>query len=157
MKHEESYIKALLSEHTIHEICKILDLWPSQVSRLRKKYGIKCSPQKSKEKEIEGARTGAIRLRELYTFIGEHNPNWKGGISYNNSYHYKKIQAKRYPERIKAREKVHNAIKSGKLIRLPCEKCGETQSHAHHEDYSKPLDVKWFCRKHHREVHGGKH
>jgi hypothetical protein len=64
----------------------------------------------------------------------------------------------RYPERISARQKVGRAIKSGKLTRGPCEVCGETdQVFAHHEDYSKPLEVNWLCRKHHREKHGGKH
>lgn len=27
-------------------------------------------------------------------------------------------------------------------------------SQAHHEDYARPLDVRWLCFKHHRETHG---
>lgn len=71
---------------------------------------------------------------------------------------YKRIQEERYPEKLRARRKVHKAIRSGKLERQPCEVCGITEDiHAHHDDYSKPLEVRWLCRKHHREVHGGKH
>lgn len=83
---------------------------------------------------------------------GENNPNWKGGIS-KNYYHYKKIQMERYPEKIRAREIVYNAVRSGKLHRQPCSVCGEQDTEAHHEDYRKPLDVVWLCRKHHRELH----
>lgn len=88
---------------------------------------------------------------------GSNNPNWKGGISKNN-YHYKKLQVKRYPERVYAREKLAKAVSSGKIKRGKCQVCGKENAHAHHEDYSKPLDVQWFCRDHHREIkHDGKH
>lgn len=65
-----------------------------------------------------------------------------------------KRRAKRHPEKARANRMVSNAVKSGKLIRLPCEKCGNPKSEAHHDDYSKPLDVRWLCFKHHREHHG---
>ena len=39
------------------------------------------------------------------------------------------------------------------MKRLPCEVCGERKTHAHHDDYSKPLEVKWLCKKHHDEHH----
>jgi hypothetical protein len=48
---------------------------------------------------------------------------------------------------------VSNALKSGKLTRQPCEVCNEPRVQAHHDDYSKPLDVKWLCVKHHAERH----
>lgn len=44
-------------------------------------------------------------------------------------------------------------IKAGKLIRLPCEVCNEIKVDAHHDDYNKPFDVRWLCRKHHVEHH----
>jgi hypothetical protein len=47
-----------------------------------------------------------------------------------------------------------NAIRDGRLIRQPCEVCGSEPAQAHHDDYSKPLDVRWLCRKHHLEHHG---
>jgi len=54
--------------------------------------------------------------------------------------------------KVRARTAVNHAIKSGILKREPCF-CGETRTQAHHDDYAKPLDVRWLCLKHHREVH----
>ncbi len=43
-------------------------------------------------------------------------------------------------------------IKRGKIDRGPCEICQTTiKIEAHHDDYSKPLQVRWFCRPHHVE------
>ena len=44
-------------------------------------------------------------------------------------------------------------ISEGILIKKPCEICGEIKVDAHHDDYYKPLDVRWLCKKHHREHH----
>ncbi len=49
--------------------------------------------------------------------------------------------------------KVSKATKSGRLIRKSCEICGETRTHAHHDDYAKPLDVRWLCSVHHADWH----
>lgn len=43
-------------------------------------------------------------------------------------------------------------LRRGKLERKPCEVCGE-KAQMHHNDYSKPLEVTWLCRKHHLELH----
>lgn len=45
------------------------------------------------------------------------------------------------------------AIKRGVLIKQPCEVCGEVNVDAHHDDYEKPLEIRWLCKNHHREYH----
>ena len=59
----------------------------------------------------------------------------------------------------KARWELRKAVKSGKLIKKPCEVCGSTKRvEGHHfNGYDKPnwLKVKWLCQKHHREAHYG--
>lgn len=61
---------------------------------------------------------------------------------------------KRHPLRYKARMDASNAIRDGRLIRGPCECCGSKRAQAHHDDYSKPLEVRWLCFKCHRAWHG---
>lgn len=48
---------------------------------------------------------------------------------------------------------VAEAIERKRLFRQPCEVCGRTKVQAHHDDYSKPLDVKWLCPHHHKALH----
>ena len=62
--------------------------------------------------------------------------------------------AERYPEKKRAHWTVANALRDGRLTKRPCEACrGEEFIHAHHADYSKPLDVIWLCGDCHRLEH----
>jgi hypothetical protein len=57
------------------------------------------------------------------------------------------------------------AIRDKVLTRMPCEICGITGRksmsngvlssivHAHHDDYNKPLEVRWLCKAHHKKWH----
>lgn len=47
------------------------------------------------------------------------------------------------------------AVRKGRLIRRPCELCGNPVVEGHHDDYGKPLDVRWLCHRHHRALHQG--
>lgn len=58
--------------------------------------------------------------------------------------------------KFKARQIVRREILAGRLKRMPCEKCGETNTHAHHEDHRIPLIVNWYCPSHHLQAHGGR-
>jgi hypothetical protein len=59
-----------------------------------------------------------------------------------------------FRKRKKARNAVSIRLKRGTMKRQPCEVCGAPEGHAHHEDYDRPLDVRWLCETHHRAVHG---
>lgn len=60
---------------------------------------------------------------------------------------------KRNPEKRKAHIMVWSALRSGKLIKKPCEVCGKQKVQAHHSDYTKPLEVQWLCTEHHAREH----
>ena len=59
----------------------------------------------------------------------------------------------KYPNKYKAHGMVARAIRSRKLFKEPCEVCGGAEVHAHHDDYAKPLNVRWLCPAHHKEWH----
>lgn len=59
----------------------------------------------------------------------------------------------KYPEKYKARYTLRNYVRLGKIKKGLCEVCKDSKTQAHHDDYSKPLDVKWLCSKHHKEIH----
>lgn len=65
---------------------------------------------------------------------------------------YQLNHRQRHPDRYRARSAVSNAIRDGRLIKLPCHFCGTTvRVQAHHHDYERPLDVSWECFRCHRE------
>lgn len=54
--------------------------------------------------------------------------------------------------------KIGNAVSQGRLSKPDqCSRCGEStpsrRLHAHHEDYSKPLEIEWICSKCHGMEH----
>jgi hypothetical protein len=60
---------------------------------------------------------------------------------------------KKYPERWAAHIAVNNAVRDGRLVKQPCQKCGDKKVEGHHPDYGRPLHVVWLCPVHHREIH----
>jgi len=67
---------------------------------------------------------------------------------------YLKEYRQKYPNKYKAHNMVNNAVRDGKLFPLPCEVCFKTHDlHAHHDDYAKPLNVRWLCSAHHSQWH----
>jgi len=62
-------------------------------------------------------------------------------------------------DKYRARQAVRRAVKAGKLDKpARCQLCGTSPErreslHAHHHDYSKPLEVEWLCKKCHSKEH----
>lgn len=60
---------------------------------------------------------------------------------------------RKYPERVRAQQIFNHALAKGRIKKSACAKCGAKRVHAHHPDYSKPLDVVFLCSPHHAVVH----
>lgn len=68
--------------------------------------------------------------------------------------HHKQKWVDEHPEKRKAINAANNAVRDGKLKREPCEGCGtEVNVCKHHDDYNKPLEVRWLCSKCHHAHH----
>ncbi len=82
--------------------------------------------------------------------------SYKRNAYAGNQEHYKK-KAKAWKEanreKVRAHDAVYYAIKTGKLTRGKCEECGSPNTHAHHDDYTRKLDVRWLCAVCHAAVH----
>lgn len=61
--------------------------------------------------------------------------------------------AARSPIARAAHIKTGNAIRDGRLKKGACENCGSVRVLAHHDDYLKPLQVRWLCQPCHVRWH----
>ena len=60
-----------------------------------------------------------------------------------------------HPKELWAHHSLRSALRRGLIIRGPCEICGAEETDGHHDDYDKPMQVRWLCRFHHRQAHRG--
>jgi hypothetical protein len=95
-------------------------------------------------KKREACRLSARKVRAINGLSSSHRLNAE-----------KTIQEGRIknPERHLARLAVKKALRSRLIFRKPCYLCGKEKSQAHHENYSKPLEVRWLCAQHHADIH----
>lgn len=104
---------------------------------------------KEEQKAYDAARNKLphrIAMRKKYRIESE-----KGRENYRA---FKRRQSEKFKEKEIAGGKLRHAVRTGKIKKQPCERCGITvRVQGHHEDYSKPLDVMWLCVKHHHERH----
>ena len=68
---------------------------------------------------------------------------------------YLKEYRKSYPKKYLAHNKLNNAIRDGNIENpRVCEICsGIFHVVAHHDDYDKPLQVRWLCSSCHQQWH----
>lgn len=106
----------------------------------------------------EYARKNRNRKREIYRKSAERLEFKEARKIYNQEWRKNngdKLRANRikWIFKDKARQVFKEAVRSGRITRMPCEECGKPKGHGHHPDYSKPLEVKWLCRTHHMRLH----
>lgn len=109
------------------------------------------NPQKAKEEHAEYVKKNREKIRKYYR-------DWYSKNGRNRSIDY--IEAitdwiKKNPKKRKAHLILRNAVKRGKIIKSTiCMKCrGEFKLSAHHNDYTKPLEVEWLCSSCHKLKH----
>lgn len=75
-------------------------------------------------------RVGEFCSHACYSsFIkGPQNPAWNGGWTCSPSGKVREMK-RRHPEKFYAREQVKKALRSGKILRQPCEICGMNKRH----------------------------
>jgi hypothetical protein len=56
-------------------------------------------------------------------------------------------------EKIRIRNFTRYYVKKGKIPKQPCAICKSPFTEAHHENYNKPFEVVWLCKKHHAKIH----
>jgi len=79
-------------------------------------------------------------------------------VRYAYSYTGVQDDPERMAIRNAARKIATKAIRDGVLVRGACEydkpwRHCEGTINAHHDDYAKPLDVRWLCHFHHANLH----
>lgn len=52
-----------------------------------------------------------------------------------------------------ARSYLNVYVRRGKILKQPCSICNAAKAEAHHNDYTKPLEVIWYCRSCHLLLH----
>lgn len=60
-------------------------------------------------------------------------------------------------QKVGARKALNRAVAAGRVLPEPCGECGAPRAQAHHDDYSKPLQVRWLCAGCHSKLHNQKH
>lgn len=112
--------------------------------------------QKHREKRLDAKRKQYLREREsiLEKAKDYFKRNKKRIYAYRkNRYAFDRLGFK---SKMLCRAELRKAILKGIVNKIPCEICGSIVNlHGHHEDYNKPLEVRWLCRKHHFECHRG--
>lgn len=118
----------------------------------------KCNYQRGyRQLHLEGIAEKQVVYRRTPSAVASHD---KSSIKYSQSSKGRAFQQRdrdKFPQEIKARRAVFNAIKAGILIRpSTCESCNEKKFvQGHHESYKEIhwLDVAWLCITCHRELH----
>jgi len=115
---------------------------PGYAAQKRKEWALK-NPERAKE----------IDRQKYLRRKANQPPKPERGPKLTN-HERKKRYFEKHPIKAECMKIYKYAIRRGKLVRGPCSVCGATEGvDGHHTDYTRPLDVVWLCKPHHREAH----
>lgn len=81
----------------------------------------------------------------------------KENISHRKSSRSKNPRQERWkqanPIKVWAHQALRSAVRRGLVIQECCAECGDPNAEAHHDDYERPMSVRWLCRLHHKAEH----
>ena len=123
---------------------------------MRKYLEKKCSDcgKKYKPTGTYSVRCSHCKKPHIKKYLKLYVRNNRDKINSKTRGEYARMRREKFPEKVKARDTLNNEVKAGRVEKKPCEVCGSTKRiHGHHEDYSKPLKVKWLCPIHHNKLH----
>jgi hypothetical protein len=108
-------------------------------------------PLTKRWQKLTCSKSCAAKRTPIRDQAGAANGNYRGGIATDRRRYQRRFIDKN-PEKYAAQRIAHDAIRRGKLVRLTfCESCYiDCKPDAHHPDYSRPLFVRWLCKKCHR-------
>lgn len=130
-----------------------------KAKQTRKRYKDRLLEGKRQRSPRLGAKPGILRplcswCNVVIENFKKKNYCKKCAAKYNREWRKKNPPSPEQKLKDFVRGKTYYEIKMGRLIRKPCEICGESKVEAHHDDYSKPFEIRWLCIKHHHEFHG---
>ena len=105
-----------------------------------------------------------ITRQAMYIILKRRGIEFRPNLKYGKDNHFYRDGKGKIRENIRRRagHLVEKAIKKGILIPRSCEVChasgrtmadGKSRVQAHHDDYSRPLEVRWLCQQCHHEWH----
>lgn len=117
-------------------------------------YCRECSGRRNAEYRISNAeKLRAYRTTEAHREAERARRRDNPAYLAANREHQRRY-GKQHPQKRRAHFMVNEHVRSGRLKKQPCEVCGSTTGiHGHHDDYSKPLEVRWLCSRHHADAH----
>lgn len=142
-------------------ICKIdkkeddfysYDRWRCKKCRGKKVLAWKAkNRERSLEIDKKHRDTHKFEKRKYYAKWYKKNGRIRNVLSYEITLQWKQ----EHPDAIKAHRTLQYAVKTGKVIKPNiCLKCyREKRLSAHHNNYSKPLEVEWLCYSCHKLRH----
>ena len=104
---------------------------------------------KTHEEYLQWYRDYRKRNPKIREYTRIYNNKWRQ----KNGYGAEERSKKKFPEKALAVSLLNQAVSKGLIKRGVCEVCGKEKAQGHHDDYFKPLEVRWLCPFHHKQHH----